>query len=31
VFTLVPDIAEREVYVCGPPAMTSALLRSLRG
>ncbi len=27
---LVPDIAERDVYVCGPPAMTSAVLRSLR-
>jgi predicted ferric reductase len=27
---LVPDIAERDVYVCGPPAMTAAVLRSLR-
>jgi predicted ferric reductase len=27
---MVPDIAERDVYVCGPPAMTSAVLRSLR-
>jgi predicted ferric reductase len=27
---LVPDIAERDVYVCGPPAMTSAVLASLR-
>jgi predicted ferric reductase len=27
---LVPDITDREVYVCGPPAMTSAVLRSLR-
>jgi predicted ferric reductase len=27
---LVPDIADRDVYVCGPPAMTSAVLRSLR-
>ena len=27
---LVPDIAERDVYVCGPPAMTSAVLESLR-
>ena len=27
---LVPDITEREVFVCGPPAMTSAVLRSLR-
>ncbi|MFJ4634053.1 ferric reductase-like transmembrane domain-containing protein [Streptomyces sp. NPDC088847] len=28
--TLVPDITERDVYVCGPPAMTSAVLDSLR-
>ncbi|WP_326726467.1 ferredoxin reductase family protein [Streptomyces phaeochromogenes] len=28
---LVPDIAVRDVYVCGPPAMTSAVLDSLRG
>jgi predicted ferric reductase len=28
--TLVPDIAERDVFVCGPPAMTAAVLRSLR-
>ncbi|GAA5133074.1 ferredoxin reductase family protein [Pseudonocardia adelaidensis] len=27
---LVPDVAERDVYVCGPPAMTDAVLRSLR-
>ncbi|MFD4572775.1 ferric reductase-like transmembrane domain-containing protein [Streptomyces sp. NPDC058417] len=27
---LVPDIAERDVYVCGPPAMTSAVLAGLR-
>jgi len=27
---LVPDIADRDIYVCGPPAMTSAVLRSLR-
>ncbi len=27
---LVPDIVERDVYVCGPPAMTTAVLRSLR-
>ncbi|BCJ56254.1 oxidoreductase [Actinoplanes sp. NBRC 14428] len=26
----VPDVAERDVFVCGPPAMTSAVLRSLR-
>ena len=25
-----PDIAQRDVYVCGPPAMTAAVLRSLR-
>jgi predicted ferric reductase len=27
---LVPDIVDRDIYVCGPPAMTSAVLRSLR-
>ena len=27
---LVPDIAERDVFVCGPQAMTEAVLRSLR-
>src|SRR5438874_3770082 len=27
---LVPDIAERQVYVCGPPAMTDALERNVR-
>jgi predicted ferric reductase len=27
---LVPDILERDVYVCGPAAMTDAVLRSLR-
>jgi ferredoxin-NADP reductase len=27
---LVPDIADRDVYVCGPPAMTDAVVRSLR-
>lgn len=26
----VPDITDRDVFVCGPPAMTSAVLRSLR-
>ncbi|NKE59768.1 oxidoreductase [Lentzea sp. PSKA42] len=26
---LVPDMAERDVYVCGPPAMTSAVLSTL--
>ncbi|MEH0425312.1 ferredoxin reductase family protein [Streptomyces stelliscabiei] len=28
---LVPDIAERDVYVCGPAAMTSAVLGALQG
>jgi len=27
---LVPDLTERDVYVCGPPAMTSTVLRTLR-
>ncbi|GAA0487546.1 oxidoreductase [Paractinoplanes deccanensis] len=27
---LVPDIAQRDVFVCGPAAMTNAVLRSLR-
>ncbi|QYN16580.1 ferric reductase-like transmembrane domain-containing protein [Amycolatopsis sp. DSM 110486] len=27
---LVPDIGDRDVFVCGPPGMTSAVLRSLR-
>jgi predicted ferric reductase len=27
---LVPDVADRDVYVCGPPAMTDAVVRSLR-
>lgn len=27
---LVPDITARDVFVCGPPAMTGAVLRSLR-
>jgi predicted ferric reductase len=27
---MVPDVAEREVFVCGPPAMTSAVLNGLR-
>ncbi|MGW8062625.1 ferredoxin reductase family protein [Streptomyces ziwulingensis] len=27
---LVPDVADRDVYVCGPPGMTSAVLRTLR-
>ncbi|MFE7896005.1 ferric reductase-like transmembrane domain-containing protein [Streptomyces sp. NPDC057424] len=27
---LVPDITERDVYVCGPPAMTRAVLSGLR-
>jgi predicted ferric reductase len=28
--SLVPDITQRDVYVCGPPAMTDAVLTSLR-
>ncbi|MFI6132661.1 ferric reductase-like transmembrane domain-containing protein [Micromonospora sp. NPDC051141] len=28
--SLVPDIAGRDVFVCGPPAMTSAVVRALR-
>jgi ferredoxin-NADP reductase len=28
---LVPDIRERDVYVCGPPALTDALERNVRG
>jgi predicted ferric reductase len=28
--TLVPDVAEREVYVCGPPAMASAIEKNVR-
>ncbi|MFD5572045.1 ferredoxin reductase family protein [Streptomyces cadmiisoli] len=27
---LVPDVADRDVYLCGPPGMTAAVLRSLR-
>ena len=27
---LVPDLAEREVYVCGPPAMTDVTVRHIR-
>jgi predicted ferric reductase len=27
---LVPDLTERDVYVCGPPAMTDAVRRALR-
>jgi predicted ferric reductase len=27
---LIPDITERDVFVCGPPAMTAAVVRSLR-
>ncbi|MEU8849768.1 ferredoxin reductase family protein [Streptomyces sp. NPDC048564] len=29
-YRLVPDITERDVYVCGPPAMTGAVLSGLR-
>jgi len=28
--TMVPDITNRDIFVCGPPAMTAAVLRSLR-
>jgi ferredoxin-NADP reductase len=28
---LVPDIADRDVYVCGPVSMTQATRASLRG
>jgi ferredoxin-NADP reductase len=27
---LVPDIKDRDVFVCGPPAMTTAVLHTLR-
>jgi predicted ferric reductase len=27
---LVPDLLDRDIFVCGPPAMTSAVLRALR-
>ena len=27
---LVPDLADRDVYVCGPPGMTNAALRNVR-
>ncbi|GHI94049.1 oxidoreductase [Streptomyces olivaceus] len=27
---LVPDVADRDVYVCGPPGMTTAVLATLR-
>lgn len=27
---LVPDLTDRDVYVCGPPGMTTAVLRTLR-
>jgi ferredoxin-NADP reductase len=28
---LVPDIEERDVYLCGPPAMTEVLEHNVRG
>ncbi|HEY4345946.1 MAG TPA: ferredoxin reductase family protein [Gaiellaceae bacterium] len=28
---LVPDIAERDVYVCGPPGMVTWMLKNIRG
>jgi ferredoxin-NADP reductase len=27
---LVPDLVDRDVYVCGPPAMTTVIERNLR-
>jgi ferredoxin-NADP reductase len=27
---ILPDISEREIYVCGPPAMMDVMLRNLR-
>ncbi|HEX6354739.1 hypothetical protein [Actinophytocola sp.] len=27
---LVPDLRDRDVFVCGPPGMTGAVMRSLR-
>jgi NAD(P)H-flavin reductase len=30
VLALVPDIAERDVYLCGPPEMVDALRATLR-
>ncbi len=27
---LVPDLADRDVYVCGPPAMTDAIVANVR-
>ena len=29
-FELVPDVVDRDVFVCGPPAMTEAIRRTLR-
>jgi ferredoxin-NADP reductase len=28
---LVPDLAQRDVYVCGPPALADAVVRAVRG
>ena len=28
---LVPDVADREVFLCGPPAMTNVIEKSVRG
>lgn len=28
---LIPDLAAHEVYLCGPPGMTEAARRALRG
>jgi predicted ferric reductase len=30
IYAMVPDVADRDVYICGPAAMTDAVLRSLR-
>jgi predicted ferric reductase len=30
ILALAPDVVERDVFVCGPPGMTGAVLRSLR-
>jgi predicted ferric reductase len=27
---MVPDLSQRDIFICGPPAMTAAVLRSLR-
>jgi ferredoxin-NADP reductase len=27
---MVPDIAQRDVYICGPPPMTAAVVSAMR-